>query len=108
MDIKLQAIEDTTGISWRIINTDCKSENNLQLSVNTIYKKDCELSVGQTYTLQCENEGNTGYPNYDGWWKENFLVVENIVYCKYSDEKKLINITITGKFCTLQINHSNL
>ena len=95
--VKLQAIEETSGISWRITNTECKSDTNLQLSANRVYNKRCELSLGQSYTLECDNEGNTGYPNYNGWWKANFLLIENSVYCEYSDGKKLINITITGK-----------
>ena len=103
MQIKLQAIEKTSGISWRITNTECKSDTSLQLSGNRVYLKDCELSLGQSYTLQCENEGNTGYPNYNGWWKANFLVIENSVYCEYSDGIKMINITMTGKAYTLLI-----
>ena len=97
VEINLQAIEETSGISWRITNTECKSETNLQLSANRVYNEDCELSLGQSYTVECDGEGNTGSPNYNGWWKANFLVVENSVYCKYSDGKKIINITITGK-----------
>ena len=102
VQIKLQAIEETSGISWRITNTECKSDTSLQLSGNRVYLKDCELSLGQSYTLQCENEGNTGYPNYNGWWKANFLVIENSVYCEYSNGKKTINITISGEVYTLE------
>ena len=108
MQINLQAIEETSGISWRITNTECKSDTSLQLSGNRVYLKDCELSLGQSYTLQCENEGITGYPNYNGWWKANFLVIENSVYCEYSNGKKTINITITGKAYTLETNFANL
>ena len=88
------------------MNTDCKSDTKLQVSPYIVYKKECELLLGHSYTLQCENEGNTGYPNYSGWWKANFLVVENSVYCEYSDGMKMINITITGKSCTSLINCS--
>ena len=102
--VKLQAIEETSGISWRITNTECKSDTNLQLSANRVYNTGCELSLGQSYTLECDNEGNTGYPNYNGWWKANFLLIENSVYCKYSTAKKTINITITGKAYTLETN----
>ena len=52
--IKLQAIEETSGISWRIMNTNCKSDTNLKVSANRVYNKDCELSLGLSYTLQCE------------------------------------------------------
>ena len=104
MQIKLQAIEETSGISWRITNTECKSDTSLQLSGNRVYLKDCELSLGQSYTLQCENEGNTGHPNYNGGWKANFLVVENSVYCEHSDGMKMINITINGNTYTLLTN----
>ena len=97
VETNLQAIEETSGISWRITNTECKSDTNLQLSANRVYNTGCELSLGQSYTLECDTEGNTGYPNYNGWWKANFLLIENSVYCEYSDGKKLINITITGK-----------
>ena len=104
VEIKLQAIEETSGISWRIMNTDCKSDTNLAVSANRVYKKDCELSLGQSYTLECGGQGNTGYEgNYNGWWKANHLVVENSVYCKYTDGIKMINITITGKAYTLSI-----
>ena len=96
VEMKLQSIEETSGISWRIINTECKSDSNLQLSPNRVRSKDCELSLGLSYTLQCESVGNNGSPNYNGWWKANFLVVENSVYCEYSDGMKMINITITG------------
>ena len=106
--IKLQAIEETSGISWRIMNTNCKSDTSLKVSANRVYNKDCELSLGQSYTLECGGEGNTGFsddgPSYCGWWKANMLVVENSVYCKYTDGIKMINITITGKAYTLLIN----
>ena len=101
--INLQAIEETSGISWRITNTECKSDTVLQLSGNRVYPKDCELSLGQSYTLQCENEVNTGWPNYNGWWKANVLVIENSIYCQYSDGKEIINITITGKAYGLKL-----
>ena len=101
VEIKLQGVEETSGISWRIMNTDCKSDTNLAVSANRVYKKDCELSLGQYYTLECGGEGNTGYnrygASYNGWWKANILVVENSVYCEYSDGIKMINITITGR-----------
>ena len=98
VEMKLQSIEETSGIAWRIIDTDCKSDTNLQLSANRVYNKDCELSLGQSYTLECENTGNTGHPHWiNGWWKANFLVVENFIYCEYSDGRKTINITISGK-----------
>ena len=102
--IQLQAIEETSGISWRITNTECKSDTNLQLSANRVYNTGCELSLGQSYTLECDTEGNTGYPNYNGWWKANFLVVENSVYCEYSDGMKMINITINGNTYILLTN----
>ena len=102
--IQLQATEETSGISWRITNTECKSDTNLQLSANRVYNTGCELSLGQSYTLECDTEGNTGYPNYNGWWKANFLLIENSVYCEYSDGKKIINITITGKADKLETN----
>ena len=104
VEIKLQAIEETTGISWRMMSTDCRSDTNLQVSSNRVYNKDCALSLGQSYTLQCENEGNTEYPSDNSFhysWKANFLVVENSVYCEYSDGIKMINITITGKAYTV-------
>ena len=101
--IQLQAIEETSGISWRITNTECKSDTNLQLSANRVYNEDCELSLGQSYTLECDGDGNTGYPYYNGWWKANVLVIENSIYCQYSDGKEIINITITGKAYELKL-----
>ena len=103
VEINLQAIEETSGISWRITNTECKSDTNLQLSANRVYNEDCELSLGQSYTLECDGEGNTGSPNYNGWWKANFLTIENSVYCEYSDGKEIMNITITGKAYGLKL-----
>ena len=102
--IQLQAIEETSGISWRITNTECKSDTNLQLSANRVYNTGCQLSLGQSYTLECDTEGNTGYPNYNGWWKANFLLIENSVYCEHSDGKKMIDIRITGKAYKLETN----
>ena len=107
VEMKLQSIEETSGIAWRIMDTDCKSDTKLQVSPYIVYKKECELLLGHSYTLQCENEGNTGYPSDNSFhysWKANFFVVENSVYCEYSDGIKIINITITGKAHKLETN----
>ena len=90
VEIKLRGMEDASGISWSILDTDCKSAPNLQPTVNRVYKKDCTLSKGQTYTLQCESTNH-------GWWMSNYINIENSAYCEYAKEKRLINITITGK-----------
>ena len=83
-------MEDTDGIAWSLIDTNCKSISNLQPTANRVYKKLCTLSIGHNYTLQCESTNNR-------WWKSNYVIVENSVYCEYAKGTEMINITITGK-----------
>ena len=90
VEIKLQGMEETTGISWRLLHSNCKSMDNLKPTMNRVYKKECLLSVDQNYTLQCDS-------TEDSWWKSNYVVIENSIYCEYVKGKKLINITVTGK-----------
>ena len=90
VEFKLQGMEDTDGISWSLIDTNCKSISNLQPTANRVYKKLCMLSIGHNYTLQCESTNNR-------WWKSNYVIVENSVYCEYAKGTEMINITITGK-----------
>ena len=98
VEIKLQSLEETSGVSWSLIDTNCKSMINLQLSANRVYRKHCGLSLGHSYTLQCQGEQSE-----DGnGWMSNHLLIENSVYCEYAHKNELINITITGKVCYLQ------
>ena len=94
VEIRLQGMEVTSGISWRLLQSNCKSMDNLQPTVNRVSTVKCLLSVGQTYALQCDNTG-------DSWWKSNYLIIENSVYCEYAKGMKLVDIRITGKdiFC---------
>ena len=91
IEIKLQGMEHA-DISWNVLGTGCM--DNLQPTANKLEKKTCLLSIGQTYKLQCTSAGGS-------WWKSNYLVIENSVYCEYAKGSELINITITGKFLSL-------
>ena len=93
IEVQLQAMEEATHISWRLQNTNCKSDDNLEVGGNRVYQTDCKLAIGQTYTLECNSLG-------DGWWKSNHLVIENYLYCEYAKGKTLNNITITGNLHT--------
>ena len=64
--------------------------DDLHTTANKVERKTCLLTIGQTYKLHCKSAE-------DGWWKSNYLVVENSVYCEYAEGTELINITITGK-----------
>ena len=91
VEIKLQGMEHA-DISWSLLGTGCM--DNLQPTANKLEKKTCQLSNGQTYTLECtSSEGS--------WWKSNYLVIENSVYCEYAKGHELINITVTGKVSPL-------
>ena len=87
-EIELQGMEDTNGIAWRFLDTNCKSMPNLQPTANRLYKEKCDLYVGQTYTLQCDSFGEA--------WKTNYLIIENSEYCKHAENMTFFNITITG------------
>ena len=93
IEVQLQAMEEATHISWRLQNTNCKSDDNLEVGGNRVYKTDCKLAIGQTYTLECNSLG-------DGWWKSNHLVIENYLYCEYAKGRTLNNIIITGNLHT--------
>ena len=86
--IELQGVEETNGISWSLLGTNCKSMPNLQPTPNKMYPEKCDLVMGQAYTLQCKNTGDS--------WKTNYLIFENSAYCKYARTTTLLNITITG------------
>ena len=91
IEIKLQGMEHA-DISWNVLGTGCM--DNLQPTANKLEKKTCLLSIGQTYKLQCTSAGGS-------WWKSNYLVIENSVYCEYAKGHELINITVTGKVSSL-------
>ena len=96
IEVQLHALEAASHISWRFQNTNCKSDDDLEVGGNRVYKTNCNLALGQSYTLECKNLG-------DGWWKSNNLLVENYVYCEYAKGTTLTNITITGNAHTSQI-----
>ena len=91
VEIQFQGVEDNAVISWSLLQSNCKSTGYIASTANSVYKTECLLTVGQTYTLKCEGRG-------DSWWFANYLIIENSVYCEYAKGTKLINITITGKF----------
>ena len=91
VEIQFQGVEDNTVISWSLLQSNCKSTGYIASTANSVYKTECLLTVGQTYTLKCEGRE-------DSSWFANYLIVENSVYCEYAKGTKLINITITGKF----------
>ena len=82
-------MEEANGISWSISDTNCKSILPSDLRPGTEYKKVCDLAVGQSYILNCESPD-------DGWWKSNYVVIENSIYCEYAQGTKQSNVTITG------------
>ena len=82
-------MEEANGISWSISDTNCKSILPSELRPGTEYKQDCDLAMGQSYILKCES------PDGD-WWKSNYVVIENSVYCEYAQGRKLSTVTITG------------
>ena len=84
-------MEEANGISWSISDTNCKSTlpSIVHLRPGTEYKQVCDLAVGQSYILNCESPDG-------GWWKSNYLVIENSVYCEYAQGTKLSTVTITG------------
>ena len=98
IEVKLQGMEHA-DISWNVLGTGCM--DNLQPTANKLEKKTCLLSIGQTYKLQCKSAGGS-------WWKSNYLVIENSVYCEYAKGSELINITITGKFLGMHDIATNL
>ena len=89
-------MEEANGISWSISDTNCKSTlpSIVHLRPGTEYKQVCDLAVGQSYILNCESPD-------DGWWKSNYVVIENSVYCEYAQGTKQSNVTITGMVETL-------
>ena len=88
-------MEGTTGISWSVLGTDCKSARNMQVDTSRQYTEHCELAVGQSYTLKCENTG-------DGW-KTNHLFIEGYSYCMQTSVETLTTVTITGNIYSAQI-----
>ena len=87
--IELQGKEDTDGISWELIGTNCKSDPNLSVAANRLYTRHCALPTGQSYILNCK-VGNDG-------WASNYLIIENSKYCEYAQQETTVNITIRGK-----------
>ena len=87
--IELQATVETHGTSWELIGTNCKSLPNIIVAENRLYTRYCALSIGQSYTLKCNDvEG--------GGWASNYLIIENSKYCENTQQMSMVNITITG------------
>ena len=92
VEIKYMGIEDgTNGISWSISGTNCKSKFPSVLRPATEYKYgvSCDLAMGHSYILNCESPDGS-------WWKSNYVVIENSVYCEYAQGTKLSTVIITG------------
>ena len=91
VEIIYKGMEEANGISWSISDTNCKSTlpSIVHLRPGTEYKQVCDLAVGQSYILNCESPDG-------GWWKSNYVVIENSVYCEYAQGTKQSNVTITG------------
>ena len=91
VEIIYKGMEEANGISWSISDTNCKSilPSIVHLRPGTEYKQVCDLAVGQSYILNCESPDG-------GWWKSNYVVIENSVYCEYAQGTKQSNVTTTG------------
>ena len=91
--VEFQAKEEAFGISWKLIGTECSSSSLISVTGNKPHKKDCQLSVGQSYRLKCEASQKIREAN---GWKSNYLVIENSKYCENTAVETTYNITITG------------
>ena len=91
VEIKYMGLEEANGISWSISGTNCKSKFPSVLRPATEYKYgvSCDLAMGQSYILNCESPDGS-------WWKSNYVVIENSVYCEYAQGTKLSTVIITG------------
>ena len=89
VEIIYKGMEEANGISWSISDTNCKSILPSDLRAGTEYKQVCDLAVGQSYILNCESPDG-------GWWKSNYVVIENSVYCEHAQGTKFSTVTITG------------
>ena len=83
-------MEEARGISWSISDTRCESILPSDLRPGTEYKQDCDLVIGQSYTLNCESPD-------DARWMSNYVLIESSVYCEYNRGTKLNIAAITGK-----------
>ena len=103
VEIKLYGVEDTNGISWSILDTNCKSLPDLNVGINRVYRKRCDLALDQSYKLQCNGveKSTLGTGLGGGWihygWRSNYIVIESSVYCQFAKDKTVANIKITGK-----------
>jgi len=103
LEIKLYGVEDTNGISWSILDTNCKSLPDLNVGINRVYRKRCDLALDQSYKLQCNGveKSTLGTGLGGGWihygWRSNYIVIESSVYCQFAKDKTVANIRITGK-----------
>ena len=91
VEIKYMGLEEANGISWSISGTNCKSKLPADLRPATEYKYgvSCDLAMEQSYILNCESPDGS-------WWKSNYVVIENSVYCEYAQGTKLSTVIITG------------
>ena len=91
VEIKYMGLEEANGISWSISGTNCKSKFPSVLRPATEYKYgvSCDLAMGHSYILNCESPDGS-------WWKSNYVVIENSVYCEYAQGTKLSTVIITG------------
>ena len=90
VQVGLRTKYETRDISWSVSPT-CASQDELAVASNALYKKDCPLVVGQSYTIECTSYTGEG-------WNSNLLIIENNAYCQNFTIgiEETENVTITG------------
>ena len=90
VSIRLYTKHQTADIGWAL-GPNCVSRENLRVTSNSFYEKDCTLAIDQTYTVNCKSSNGDG-------WNSNFLVIENQAYCENftMGHEEVMDITIRG------------
>ena len=90
VQVGLRTKYETRDIRWSVSPT-CASQDELAVASNALYKKDCPLVVGQSYTIECTSYTGEG-------WNSNLLIIENNAYCQNFTIgiEETENVTITG------------
>ena len=90
VQIGLRTKHETRGIRWAVGAT-CASQDNLDVASDALYKVECALVKGQTYTITCMSYNGDG-------WNSNLLIIENTAYCQNFTEgtEETTNITVMG------------
>ena len=60
------------------------------------YETECDLAIGQTYTLNCRSTAGTG-------WNSNYLIIEDKMFCQNftNGNEETHTLSIEGKFTSL-------